>query len=110
MHILAQHSDPHPIPSSLDDVGGPSPLIEVGEEVVSVSSPLGGLVEGELAVSMSFLGSGVLKPVHDGLGTEYGGGISSLYGGGGLFSNSGLRFMVKKMLQNILHFTFVICI
>jgi hypothetical protein len=82
----------------------------VGEEFVSVPSPLGGLVAGELAVSMSFLGSGALKPVQHGLGTEYGGGISSLYGGGGLFSNSGLRFMMKKMLQNVLHFTFVICI
>ena len=82
----------------------------MGEEAVSVPSPLGGLVEGELAISMSFLGGQVLKPVQDGLGTEYGGGISSLYGGGLLFSNSGLRFMVKKMLQKILHFTFVICL
>jgi hypothetical protein len=107
VHILAQH----PIPSSLDNVSGLRPLIDVGEEVASVPSPLEGLVEGELAISMSFLGSGeVLKPAQDGLGTEYGGGISSLYGGGGLFSNSGLRFMVKKTLQKILHFTFVICI
>ena len=99
MHILDQHSDPHPFPPSLDNVSCPSPLIEVGEGVVSVPSPFSALVEGELAISMSFLGSGVLKPVQDGLGTEYGGGISSLYGGGGLFSNSGLRFMVKKMLK-----------